>query len=809
MDPLLQDVRHGLRTLTRSPGFVVAAVLSLALGLGANTAIFSAVNTLLLKPLAVRDLDRTVYVFHATPDHPDRGTSFPAFQDYRDRTDTFSETMAITGARPMLMGDREQRESVYVEPVTSGFFAIADVRLLFGRPFDRDADAVTNPPLVAVLSHRFWQRRFASDPAIVGRAIVLNGQSFTVTAVAAPGFTGLDAEVASDLWVPMTAWAHVSGEPSRLTSDEHWLTTIARLRDGVTLEQAQAAMAAAGRSRLVAPDQQTRVRSIRERSAGPLLDTITIGAAAFGGGLLVLLLACTNVASLVIARAAARQREMSVRLALGGSRWRLIRLWLIETAIVSLMAAIAGLLIASWLLDLVVAFKPPTLIGDAGTPTLPLDFHLDARVFLFTLGLAALTSVIVGLMSGLQSTHQRTLRQATAGRSTDRRFAPGLNLRSVVLASQMALSLILLIPCGLLVRSWLQASTMAPGFSTERVLLLPISSDQSGIRVKKPARFDQELVARVARLPGVVSATAMDPVPLWFAGNYAQYSTDTDRAMRRVGHSRIEPGYFATLQMPLLRGRDFTAVDDASAPPVAIVSETMARQFWPDGGAVGRQIRDGEKAITIVGVASDTKYVSLADRAQPWIYQPLAQEPTENRSLSLAVRFDRDSPELRASIEREVRALVPAWPAFPFRTLDEGIALQRLVPRLGATFLGILGAIGLLLAAVGIYGVTAYVVRQRARELGIRLALGSPGSRVIGLVIRQSMVVCAVGAAVGLAIALGATRFLEGMLVGTGASDPFTYAIVSMAVATAALLAGYLPARHVARANLVDVLREE
>ena len=662
--------------------------------------------------------------------------------------------MAFTGARPILLGDSDRRESVYAEPVTAAFFSIADIRLQLGRAFDRDADRTIDPPATAVLSHRFWQRRFASDPAVIGSHIILNGRSFTVSGVSAAGFTGLDPEVSVDLWVPLTTWAHLVGEPSRLTGDEHWLTTVARLNDGVTLEQARAALAAADRSHQPPSDQQTKVRSIRERSSASALEALAIGGAAFGIGLVVLALACMNVASLLIARAAARQREMSLRAALGASRGRLMRLWLVETTLLSFVAAIAGLFLASWLLDLIVAFKPPAFMGQAAAPVLPLDFRLDVRVFAFALGLSAITSVAVGLLA-----------------STGRRFAPGFNLRSAVLASQMALSLVLLIPCGLLVRSALNASAMTPGFSTANVLLLPIASDQSGVRVAKPPAFEPQLIARVAALPGVESVTAMDPVPLWFGGNFALFSIDDTSGGVRIGHSRISPQYFATLRIPLIQGRDFTTRDDRSAPPVAIVNERLVREFWPRGAAIGRRLRTHDGAIEIVGVAKDAKYLTLAESPQPWIYRPLAQEPTDNPSLSLAVRVERDSLQLRQSIEREVRALAPAWPAFPFRTLDEGLELQRLVPRLGAAVFGALGAFGLLLAAVGIYGVTAYVVKQRAREIGIRLALGSPVRRVMALVIKQGMAVCLAGAALGLAIAFVAARFLSSVLVNTGAAN--------------------------------------
>ena len=812
MDSWWQDIRHSVRSLARQPGFVGVAVVSLALGIGVNTAIFSAMDALVLQPLAVRDLDRTVYVYHADPGNSDRGTSFSAYQRYRDRTDTFAEVMAFAGARPLSAIDGDRRDQVYAQLVTAGFFAIADVKLLIGRPFDRDVDHIVNPPLVVVLSHAFWQRRFASDPAIAGKAMNLNGRLFTIVGVTAPGFTGLEAETAADLWIPMTCWAHLIGQPGRLTGDEHWITTLATLKPGVSLEQAQAAMAVAGQTSQPPPGQQTKVRSVRERAPGSEVEILALGAGAFAMGLLVLGLACTNVANLLIARAATRQHEMSVRMALGGSRGRLVRLWLTESVVLSVSGGLIGLVFASWLIDLVVAFKPPTLIGHAEAPTLPLDFQLDVRVFAFTLVLSVVTAIAVGLISASQAVRPGAIRATSAGRVTDRRFAPGLNVRSTVIALQMALSMILLIPCGLFVRSWLNASAIDPGFSADRVLLLPISSDQAGVRVEKPPDFEPQLLARVAALPGVEAATVMDPVPLWFNSNNAFFSIERGSGFseaQRIAFSRVAPRYFETLRIPLLRGRDFTTADNPSAPAVAIINETMARRFWPDGHALGQRLRRRDGVTEIVGIVKNAKYQNLAETEPLLVYLPLAQEPTDNVALSLAVRTVGEPLQLRAGIEREVKALIPTWPAFQFRTLDEGLALQRLLPRLGATFLGVLGVFGLLLAAVGVYGVMAYVVTHRTHEIGIRLALGAQTRSVLALVMKQGMSVCLIGAAIGTAIALAATRLLSSLLYGVSAADPVTYVAVPVLLLAVALLACYVPARHVTRVNAVEALRQE
>jgi predicted permease len=768
------DLRYTLRTLAKQPVVVVVAVLSLAIGIGVNTAIFSVLNALLLRPIPIRDPDRTVVVYHASPERPDRGTSFPAYLHYRSRADVFADAMAFTGARPLMLVDGDRREQVYAEPVTASFFSLTEINVRLGTPFARDVDGSTSPHFVAVLSHAFWQRRFGSDPAVVGKTLLINEGPFVITGVAAAGFTGLDPEASADLWIPIATWAHVMGEAGRLTSDEHWLTTVARLKNDVTFEQARAALAAVNQKN----DEQTRIRPVQQlRMAESMGDAAFAGLGAMAVGLLVLALACTNVANLLMARAAARQVEMSVRLALGASRLRLMRLWLTESLLLCVAAGVLSFLFAWWLMDVVVAFKPPTMIGSEESPTLPLDFQLDIRIFAFTLGLSIVTALFVGLVSALQGSRPQVMRAMKSDRVTDRRFAPGFNVPSAVIALQMVLSVLLLIPCGLFVRSWWQGASIDPGFSTAHVLLLPVSSRQPGVKVRKPDGFDQQLADRVALRPGVEAVTLMDPVPLWFGRNTTHIeglNSKVSPTSLRISYSRVAPDYFDVLRIPLLRGRDFTRSDTSSSPPVAIANQTMARTFWPDGDAVGQRIRQGKEVIEIVGIAKDATYVHLGETSTPWLYFPLAQEPTDNPTLSLAVRTTGDPRKLQSAIEQDVKALVPNWPAFQFRTLDEGLELQRQLPRLAATLLGTLGGFGLLLAMIGVYGLMAYLVKQRRHEIGIHLALGAPVRSVLALVIRQGMTVCVTGAAIGLLITLAAARFISSILYGISGADPLT-----------------------------------
>lgn len=463
-------------------------------------------------------------------------------------------------------------------------------------------------------------------------------------------------------------------------------------------------------------------------------------------------------------------------------------------------------------MGVIVAFKPPTLIGHEEGPTLPLDFQLDIRIFAYTLGLSIVTALLVGLVSALQGSRPQVMRTMKSDRMTDRRFAPGFNVPSAVIALQMVLSVLLLIPCGLFVRSWGQSASIDPGFSMTQVLLLPVSHRQPGVKVQKLEGFDQQLADRVALRPGVEAVTLMDPVPLWFGGRNAHFEVldgPTPARPHRIGYASIAPDYFKVLRLPLLRGRDFTRSDTPSSPCVAIVNETMARTLFPNGDAIGQRMRQQKDVIEIVGVARDAKYAHLGETSTPFVYLPLAQEPSENMTLSLAVRTTGDPRKLQGAIEQDVKALIPNWPGFQFRTLDEGLELQRQLPRLAATLLGTLGGFGLLLAMIGVYGLMAYLVKQRRHEIGIHLALGAPMSSVLALVIRQGMTVCVAGAAIGLVITLAAAQFIGSVLYGVSGADPLTYLAVPTVLLGVALLACYLPARQATKVQPVEALRAE
>ena len=559
-------------------------------------------------------------------------------------------------------------------------------------------------------------------------------------------------------------------------------------------------MALTGQALAPQNDQVTMVRAAADGfHGGGFTDAIAIAGAAFAIGLIVLALACTNVANLLLARAAERQHEMAVRLALGSSRARLLRLWVAESFVLSISAAALGLIVASWLLSALAVFKPPALsLGQPETPSLQFAVQLDLRVFAFTFALAAITAIVIGLLSGAGSSRATATASINASRGSHRRFAPGFNMRSASIALQMALSTLLLVTCGLFIRSALEVVDAEPGFDPRGVLLLPIASDQRGVKVEKPEGFERDLAERVRRLPGVVAATVTDPVPLWFASRNASYTAEGQSAVR-VAHASIGLEYFSTLKIPLLAGRDFNASDTSTAPVVAIVNDTLARRLWPNGNAIGQRLKDYDEEMVVVGIAKDAKYFSLSEPAQLWLYRPISQLPTTNTTLSLAVRTTGDPELLRAGVEREVKALVPNWPGFDFHTLDEGLRLQREVPGVAATLLGSLGGFGLFLASLGIYGVMAFVVRQRRQELGIRLALGAQVRHIVSLVLRQGMAICVVGAAIGLTLAVLLAQLLASALYGVGGPDLLTCIFVPLVLMSIAFIACYLPTRGVAR----------
>ena len=835
MGTLWQDLRYGWRMMLTSPGLTAVAVASLALGIGANTAIFSFVNAVLLRPLPVAEPERLVYLFGGTERHPYGVTAYPDYVDYRDQSGVFEGLATYSGISLSFTGG-ERTELVSGSIVSGNYFDVLGVKAALGRTFLPEEDQTPGARPVAVLSHGWWQRRFGGDPQIVGRQLTLNGQSFTVVGVAAAGFQGAGAGETNDLFVPMMMQALVrpprggySGEmnPDLLSRrSAGWLVVVGRLGPGVTLEQAQSAVATvAGRLRQAYPESnEGRVATLYPASKGDpnargmLLSVSGLLLATVG---LVLLIACANVANLLLARASARRREISIRLALGAGRWRLVRQLLTESALLAFIGGAVGLLLALWTVDLLKQAVP------AGLMPFAFDFSLDGRVLGFTLGLSLLTGMIFGLAPALQASRPDLL---PALKDESQSFGTGarrFGLRNLLVVVQIALSLVLLIGAGLFLRSLRQAQAIDPGFEPGRVLVAPLNINLLRYTRPQGAEFYRQLVERVEALPGVESASLARVVLLSGAARQSSVLVEGQGGPDRVDRSEgtgggeevaqqttlanvVGLGYLQTMGIALLRGRDFGSQDREGAPGVVIINETFARRHFPGQDPLGRRISlNGPRGPwrEIVGMTRDGKYRTLGEAPAPFVHLPLAQN--HETGMTLHVRAAGDPAGLVAAVRGEIRGLERNLPATDIRPLTEQISRSLFPARMGAALLGVFGLIALLLATVGLYGVMSYAVARRTRELGVRMALGAQPGDVLRLVLREGMTLIAAGVGLGLAGALAVTRLLASFLYGVSTTDPATFAGLAALLAAVALLASLIPARRAARVDPMVALRQE
>ena len=826
MGTLWQDLRYAARMLTRSPAFTLAAVASLAIGIGANTAVFSVANAVLLRPLAVADAGRLVELHRRTSEGDGQAfaVSYPDYQFYRDHNDEVFSGLLCWGEATLALSSDGPAEQVFGMVVSGNYFDTLALRPAAGRFFTTDEDTAPGAHPVAVLAHGFWQSRFGGDPAIVGRSVTLSGRPFTVVGVAPPDFKSTVPLYAPDVWVPVSMQREVLPGGDMLGSrDAEWLHMVGRLREGVSTEQAEAqASALALRIRAEHPEDgvgaegeplkatllgvrlapvgffPVEVRQMIAGALGLVLAVVT----------LVLLIACANLSSLLLARAVVRRREIAVRLALGASRARIVRQLLTESVLLCVISGAAGVMLALWMTDLLVAFRP-----DARLP-IDFDFSLDWRVLSLTLALSLLTGVLFGLLPALQSARldvSSTLKDdAGGGRGPSR-------ARDWFVVSQVALSLVLLVSAGLLLRALKRAHNVFPGERPEEILTLTPDPQLLGYDEGRTREFYRQLVERVEALPGVESAGLADGVPV--AGGYAMTAFEFKGEQRMAGVNAVSPGYFETLGIPLVRGRDFSPADRAGAPPVAVVDEALARRFFEGEDPVGQLITfdagpaQGRRRIEVVGVVRGGADASLGWRPHFFVYlpaeQPLFGEGTMRRMIlhARAPRLPRE--QTLAALRRETAALDPNVPVLDAGPLAERIDVALLPQRVAASVAGVFGLVGLALASVGIYGIVSYTVAQRTREIGVRMALGAQRGDVLALILRRGLRLSLYGIALGLAGAFVATRLLEEMLYGLSATDPVTFASVSLLLAAVALLASYVPARRATKVDPMVALRYE
>jgi len=824
MSNLLRDLRHGARLVTKSPGFTIAAVLSLALGIGANTTIFTLINAVLLHPLPVDDPAELVSVW-TTDERNQAGAlgflqvSPMNYKDLRDKNDVFSGLAAHTGLPLNITGGTGEPQQVFGEIVTGNYFNVIGARPLVGRTFVPDEDRTPGAKLVAVLGYGEWQTRFGGDASIVGRTISLNGQQFTVVGVMPKGFKGTNAIGAPALWVPyMTYQQTVNGFFLELiTPDQRRglvFNVTGRLKPGVTVKQAEANLKTIakqleqeypnenkGRNVTLVPLAQATINpGFRGNlvAAGGLLMTIVA---------LVLLIACANVANLLLARAQSRQREIALRLSLGASRAQLIRQLLTEGTLLAMLGGVAGLVLAYWAQGLLWSFRPPFLQADA------IDIQPDIRVLLFTLGVALATGVLFGLAPAVQASRPNLVTELKENPSAPAGSRRPFSLRNVLVATQIALSLVALIGAGLFLRSLRNAQQIRPGFEMDHLAVMSLDLGAQGYTEERGKQFQQQVLEKAASVPGVQSATLSSTVPL-FNGGFARtvflegQDTSDRRSGRLVQISVVSAHYLDTVGIPVMRGRALSDADQPNTPSVVVINETMAKRFWPNDDALGKRFKffGQDNFQQVVGIAKDSKYNFIGEDPTPYIYQPMTQVYQPQVSLFIKA----PSPQaVIGTVRGEVQQLNRNLPLTGVFTLTEIVDQSLWAPRMGAWLLAVFAGLSLVLAVIGIYGVMAYAVSQRTRELGIRMALGASRADVVRLVVLDGLRLTIAGVAVGLAVSFAITRLIVGLLFDVSPTDIVTFSVVPAVLAVAALGASYLPALRATRIDPLIALRYE
>jgi len=811
--PTHDSLRLALRSVTKRPLFSGVIILTLGLAIGANSAMFSLIDASLLRPLDVERPAELLDIY--TTDSASRGlgsTSYPDFAFLRDNARGVADVFGYSGLMTTITGGKP--EVVFGELVSGNYFAVTRAKLALGRGFSTEDDRAPGASPVVVISDRLWRRRFAADPAVVGKSITLNGHPFTVIGVAAPEFTGLlFRAISSELWAPAMMMGQL--RTNQLANrDERWMFVKARLAPGTTAKRATETFSALG-ARLAATYPETnRRRTFATRRTTDVMVHPDGDRAIFPAALgllaavgFVVLIAATNVGNLMFARAASRQREIAIRLALGASRRQLVTQLLIESSLLATIGGALGLGLAFLFSRLLVAFHPPIPV--------PISLHVgvDARVVAFTTLVTAFAAVIFGLLPALQASRPSLTTALAGARASLTRRSRLLRLRNAFLVPQMALSVVLLVVAGLFTRSVMNAGAVDPGFDIDHTAMISLSLNLDGYDSTRARAFYQDL-ARRAESNGIRSLSVVDRIPLDLYGNQsaairvASSVAGGGEETRVVQFAGVDARYFQTIGIPVVRGAAFTDSDVRSRAPIAIVSETMARRLWANAEAVGQTLRlDDGRALRVVGVARDAKVQSLGEAPQPLFYRPI--EPNYAKLLRTIVRSSDNPSVVVEMLRREVAALDPNVAIFESTTMTSHLGVMLFPYRAAAMLSAVLGAFGLLLSSVGLFGVVAFSVARRTREFGIRLALGSTSRGVVHMVLREQVRVIALSIGLGLALALGAARLLSSVVFGIGWADPVTLVVVVAGLAGVALVSSYVPAARATLVNPVVALREE
>jgi predicted permease len=809
METIWQDLRFGYRQLRKSPGFTCVALLSLALGIGANAMIFSLISAILLRPLPIAHPEQVFSVHQIKQRNLSalQSMSYLNYKDVRDRNEVLSG-LAVYRFAPMSVSHNGSNERMWGYLVSGNYFEVLGVEAFLGRTFTPEEDRGVDAHPVVVVSYGCWQRRFGADPNVVGNSIFVNGHSFTLIGVTKPEFSGTESLFKPEFWVPskMQPWIELNFNGLDSRTDGQWFA-FGRLKSGVNAGQAQAQLNGVAEQLAKEHPEEDEGMGFLLTPPGLVVPSLRNAMIAFSGALLltvalVLLIACTNLASLLLARAASRKKEIAVRLAIGASRIRLARQLLTESVLLSLTGGVLGLGLGFILLRLVLASIPATDIG------ITLDLRMDWRVVCFVAALALLTGIGFGLIPALQASRPDLVSSLQENAAGSLRRA---RVRNVLVTMQVALSLVLLITAGLTVRSLQHAELLGPGFNPDHALMMAVDLGLQGYDESKGQKFYEQMAEHVRMLPGVQSAAWASSLPLsldidtndvYPEGQPRPSAGDIIEAITKS----VGPDYFAVVGTPLVAGREFAENDKDGSPRVAVINETFAARFWPGQNAVGKRFyAGGDKLVEVVGVARNGKYQSYGEDPKLAVFFPLAQRYAT--SAALVVRTIGDPKSAIATMRNAIHTLDSNLPVFEVKTLQEHLALPLFPLHAAAAAVGSFGVVALILAAIGIYGVMAYSVSQRTQEIGIRMALGARTMDVWAMVLRHGIGITAAGMVLGLLCAFALARVVTNLLYGVSATDPVTFILISILLAIVALIACVIPARRATRVDPVIAIK--
>jgi predicted permease len=806
----LQEMRQTLRRLWKAPGFVLAVIVSVGLGIAANATIFSMVSKFVLSPALVGDPNTLVALHTTTRGECCNHFSWPLFSDLRDQAESFSGVSAYHDLLPASIGGHGEPERVWGQATTANYFDVAQLGMTLGRGFTREEERAP----VIVLGHRLWQRRFGGDPSIVNKTILLSGNQFTVVGVAPPAFRGIDMPLDPEFWVPLGNLDQLLPKTSNYESrDYHWLAVAGRLRPGITRAQAAAELGVLAQRFAQAHAESEKDDGFRFETAGSLSPRDKAAVMIFLAALtvvvlLVLCIACANVANLLLAQASGRQREMAVRLALGATRGQLMRQLLTESVMLAIGGGVLGVVLSMWATRALSTFQTPAPVP------LDLSLNVDWRVLLYTFAVSVGSGLLFGLAPAWAAS--RTI-LSSALKGEDMLARPGRRwtLRNVLVVAQIAMSLVLLCATGLFLRSLESAAGIDIGFRSQGLLMMSVDPREHGYTAERTVQLLGQLRGRVAALPGVRSAACTDVAPLSMGNRSDGFSvegrSETLDLNSTVDLYMATAGYFDTMGIPRIAGRDF-ANEGAAAPRVAVVNEAFVRQLFKNENPIGQRVTGGGVSYQIIGIVKNAKSRTLGEQQRPVLYRSLAQSVGSDPSFlgyTVVVRSAGDAAGLASAVRGEIRALDPTLAVFNIETMEEHLRGALFLPRLAGTLFGVFGVVGLLLAAVGLYGVMNYLVSRRTREIGIRMALGAQPAGVQRLVVWQGMALTLIAVVLGLGAAFAVTKLFTSILYGVRPHDLLTFTVVPVFLAGVAVLACWIPSRRAARVDPLVALRYE